>query len=454
MLSGFGEAALQCTIPPWIQLTASENMRGTWLAIFFTAIPVGTALGYIYSSFIAAELGWQWAFFIEAGIVSPIVFYLFIISPFYPLDLVHHQRHESISLNTNAEYPDYGQRVRMSADMDASPLALSQEDEEDSLLNIGGEALIGSPGENIKSLLSYEYSTGSQNSGGGKGSTRGGPISRKAAPSMWLEFKLVTVRPVFVSMTFAYAAQTAVLIGLSTFGSAFFMGLGFFNTESEASTVFGIVISVSGIAFTPIGGVALDKLNVYSRKRFTDTHDGGASNPSDAECDSAILDNIIALIFWGNAIGMGLMCAVFFVYNMFFYLVLIFLGSGMIFFCNASINMGLMMAVPFENRAFALAVTYASIHAFGDVPSPVIAGLLKDTLAPGCVGGNADDDNVASSKDCRDDNSGLRITMLLITLWLIWTVVGFGAAWLFNKTGQQESLLCCKKQHQDKENCF
>lgn len=26
------------------------------------------------------------------------------------------------------------------------------------------------------------------------------------------------------------------------------------------------------------------------------------------------------------------------------------------------------------------------MHAFGDVPSPIIVGLIKDTLAPGCVG--------------------------------------------------------------------
>ncbi len=65
--------------------------------------------------------------------------------------------------------------------------------------------------------------------------------SSSSSPTMYEEFKLVVVRPVFLCMTFAYAAQTAVLIGLATFGSAFFMGLGYFDTESEASTVFGLV---------------------------------------------------------------------------------------------------------------------------------------------------------------------------------------------------------------------
>jgi hypothetical protein len=39
-----------------------------------------------------------------------------------------------------------------------------------------------------------------------------------------------------------------------------------------------------------------------------------------------------------------------------------------------------------ENQAFALAMQIVLMHLFGDVPSPVLVGLIKDTLAPGCVG--------------------------------------------------------------------
>ena len=45
MLSGVGEASFQCTIPPWIAKHAPPEDRATWLSIFFTAIPVGTAMG-------------------------------------------------------------------------------------------------------------------------------------------------------------------------------------------------------------------------------------------------------------------------------------------------------------------------------------------------------------------------------------------------------------------------
>lgn len=37
-------------------------------------------------------------------------------------------------------------------------------------------------------------------------------------------------KPLFLCLVAGYAAQTAMLIGLSTFGSAFMMGLGYFDT--------------------------------------------------------------------------------------------------------------------------------------------------------------------------------------------------------------------------------
>ena len=40
ILSGFGEASLQCTVPPWIQDVAPDSIKATWLSIFYTAIPV------------------------------------------------------------------------------------------------------------------------------------------------------------------------------------------------------------------------------------------------------------------------------------------------------------------------------------------------------------------------------------------------------------------------------
>ena len=84
MLSGVGEASFQCTIPPFITNNARPGSKGMWLSIFFTAIPVGTAIGYVYSANVATTLGWQYCFFIEGILMTPFVWYMFYISPHFP----------------------------------------------------------------------------------------------------------------------------------------------------------------------------------------------------------------------------------------------------------------------------------------------------------------------------------------------------------------------------------
>lgn len=179
MISGFGEASLQCTVPPWVQEVAPKAQRGMWLAVFYTAIPVGTAAGYIFSSTVTAAAGWQFAFFIESMIMLPLLFYFFFISKFFP---------GPNEANNNNDDHDH------------------------------------------------------------------------KAPSIKQEIIEVCKRTIFIALTLAYAAQTAVLIGLGTFGSAIVMGLGFFDDETSASSIFGGLISLAGLIATPLGGLAVDWL--------------------------------------------------------------------------------------------------------------------------------------------------------------------------------------------------
>ena len=108
-------------------------------------------------------------------------------------------------------------------------------------------------------------------------------------------------------------------------------------------------------------------------------------------------------------------------------------GCTLVFATTTGINLCVMLAVPDANRSVAIAVNSVFIHAFGDVPSPVVAGLLKDTLAPAC-NANGDDDTVISSDGCRANSNGLRLCMLLITLWLAWSIFFFSLVWRFSGT--------------------
>lgn len=75
--------------------------------------------------------------------------------------------------------------------------------------------------------------------------------------------------------------------------------------------------------------------------------------------------------------------------------------------------------------------------------------MCKDTLAPGCVGDEDDDGAAAATSDeCRDDASGLRLTILMVDLWLLWCVFFFGLAWFLNHyyRKQVEKMNYCAPQ--------
>ena len=63
-LVGVGEAAYGPVAPTMIADYYPLEKRGSKLAWFYVAIPVGSALGYVLGGFVASEWGWRWAFFV------------------------------------------------------------------------------------------------------------------------------------------------------------------------------------------------------------------------------------------------------------------------------------------------------------------------------------------------------------------------------------------------------
>ena len=60
---GIGEAAYGTIAPSLIADWFPFRLRGRAMAVFFAAIPIGTALGYLVGGFVGSRLGWRAAFF-------------------------------------------------------------------------------------------------------------------------------------------------------------------------------------------------------------------------------------------------------------------------------------------------------------------------------------------------------------------------------------------------------
>ena len=64
---GIGEASYATVAPTIIDDLAPPARRNKWLAIFYLAIPVGSALGYLLGGFLEHNYGWRPAFFVAGG---------------------------------------------------------------------------------------------------------------------------------------------------------------------------------------------------------------------------------------------------------------------------------------------------------------------------------------------------------------------------------------------------
>ena len=63
---GIGEGGYGPAAPTILSDLFPIETRGRIMAVFYTAIPVGSALGYVIGGLIGAHLGWRWAFYLVA----------------------------------------------------------------------------------------------------------------------------------------------------------------------------------------------------------------------------------------------------------------------------------------------------------------------------------------------------------------------------------------------------
>ncbi len=66
-LVGVGEASYATIAPTIIDDIAPADKKGRWLAVFYAASPIGSALGYFVGGGVEHQFGWRAAFFVAGG---------------------------------------------------------------------------------------------------------------------------------------------------------------------------------------------------------------------------------------------------------------------------------------------------------------------------------------------------------------------------------------------------
>lgn len=157
------------------------------------------------------------------------------------------------------------------------------------------------------------------------------------------------------------------------------MGLGYFDTETAASSTFGFVVCLAGIIGTPLGGLLIDCYTTQGLKEdvttppppYKDNDEmigeigggyaaqelvnvtSGVNNiqkRKERRANYIILRGVTMIITISTFFGALFLCSVYKVTDCSLFLVLVTVGCMLVFLCNPGVNIALMTAVPEENR--------------------------------------------------------------------------------------------------------
>ena len=269
---GVGEAAYGTVAPSLLADYFPRSRRGRVFSIFFVAIPVGSALGYVIGGLVDTHWGWRRAF-LAAGL------------PGLVLALV----------------------------------ALRLWDPPRGLHDEGTSKALGDTRDTYAALL------------------RNLPY-------------LLTVA--------GYAAYTFALGGLATVMPSFLQrvrGL----PEAKATVVFGLIAVTTGLAGTFLGGWLGDWLLARTRQAYLWL--SGIATLAAAPLVLLALTASHPALYWTAVV----------------------VAEFLMFASTSPVNSAIVNEVPPEMRATAVAVSIFAIHTFGDVPAPMLMGVISDRTSLG-----------------------------------------------------------------------
>eukprot|EP00944_MAST-04C_sp_MAST-4C-sp1_P016010 g16010.t1 len=364
ILSGFGEASFATISVPFLDDVVDKKHIGLYLAVYFSAVPCGTALGFMWGGEISSVLGWEYAFLIEAPLMLPAVIYFF----FVPHTL------SSTDVAKKAKYGD----SRGSGSSEALLVSETYEERQSNRHGSHGD----SSGSYTSSDESLELIV--PKNGNYKRSQRHGKNS------VLDEVKILVCNPVYMLTCIGYSAFTAVTAGFAFYAPTFVQRNNpclnvegpckneWHFSQKSADLIFGIVVASSGLFGTALGGKIMD---CCGRKKETSDEEESLSG---MEVDSMAAGlqrckTALAQLTWESTLATIICVVAMQSSSPFMFFSGIWVGCLVLFTTTSAVNGVLLWSVPVENRAMSMGFSVLILHAFGDVPSPVIIGYIDDT---------------------------------------------------------------------------
>lgn len=333
-ISGVGEAAFLCIAPPFIDKCAPPEKKSRWMAIFYCAIPIGYALGFVVSghwlniNVLPLYYHWRVIFAVECVFMFPFIWWLlrtptpphnFRDPPPPPSRDAHQRQQQEIHEQIHGD-PEHEHNSQQSNSGPWTP-------EEQAAFEAREDARRAAAG--VTKFDEYLASVSE-----------------------------VLSNKVYMLIISGYCAQTFVLGSVAFFGVRYLME-NFNFSVGEAGSYFGAITVVVGVVGSFAGGWMCDVF----RKGKNKAHATATT---------------MKLAFMLMSIAFPL-CLLAFAKNDPVYFFVFFIMSEFLLFATASpINSVVIWAVPFRLAPLACSLSIIFIHVLGDAISPAIIGAVLD----------------------------------------------------------------------------
>jgi len=330
--AGAGEAAYVSLAPPMIDDTAPPAMRSAYLSIYFAAIFVGMALGFMLQAPFKEWDTARWLFLLEAMIMIPFV--VFILKK--------------------------GDRFHVAGD----PVS-------------GAEAASGTG-------LELQSTGSDQNVAEEPGSPMAAALVGNAPLPWFDQVKAVLESRTYVLLLIGYSASIFSLGGFAFWVPQFCKEV-LKVTKTQAGLRLGAVSAIAGLLGTVLGGLVLDYYTTVEEAAHEATHDLGCGQrperPVRAKGELGIRGRVAVRIAYQCsmiAVPFVMLAMLFGPWYPWFFFAALAVGQLFVFMSTAPVNVAMLEASPSNLRGLAMGICTTATHLLGDVISPVAIGKVND----------------------------------------------------------------------------
>ena len=456
MFVGVGEAAFVGFFVTIIDNVAPPASRTAWIGIFYSMIPVGTAIGMAGSGAIASKaslgaiVGWRLVFFSEVIVSAPVIVLIALMPAKYnpnetvPIpcvagalnedgDLVggdSNSRDENTPLFGNSQVNSSVNKPRQSTMSDASLATCEVEGG-----NKKTSQVLSSDSLNEDHRHNHDREEEYIQNAGITDITAGENLDREYSDPI-TALKNILLNIDFICIVVGYGMYVFVTGSVAVFAIPMLTHGPWKMSQIGASSMIGGVVAITGLLGSIVGGIFVDK--------------SGGSTGLSGSFKSMVFSMLMIVICIPVCIG------AMYVYEMGAFLTLYVVGVFCLFAVTAPVNAAILTSVDMATRTYAISFSVFFIHLIGDFPSPTITGALSDAFDKGCADwkneGNCTTVSAVKS-DCiwvppKDDSNGfctneyeIRNALVIVFFFLAiaipsWGVVAFRALRKVHRDGE------------------